>query len=178
MICSTETHTNASSLVQIENINPCWKAVHHPTAAHGLAICFNSEIVVVEKEYELASNMEMLPLLLRIDNSLILLVLVYRPPGGPRNEFIDQLSHEIALIDDTRKYRTIVLGDFNSDQMLQENVNAYRPFCEQHSFTQRTQYSTHVQGGILDLVFDNKGTDPTEWLPSPYSDHFVILIGI
>ena len=125
VICFTETHTNASSLVQIENINPCWKAIHHPTAAHGLSICFNSDIIVVEKEYELPSEMEMLPLLLRIENSMVLLVLVYRPPGGPRNAFIDQLSHEIALIDDTKKYRTIALGDFNSDKMLQENVNPY-----------------------------------------------------
>ena len=32
--------------------------------------------------------------------------------------------------------------------------------------------------GILDLVFDDKKSESVEWMPSPYSDHFVILIQI
>ena len=84
----------------------------------------------------------------------------------------------MSLIEEVGRYRTIVLGDFNTDQMLPENVNAYESFCQQHNLTQRSRYSTHIQGGILDLVFDNKATDPVEWMPSPYSDHFVLLIGV
>ena len=74
----------------------------------------------------------MLPVLLRLDESMVLLVLVYRPQRGPRNMFIDQLNQQISLIEEASKYRTIILGDFNTDQMLPENVNAYRSFCHQH----------------------------------------------
>ena len=178
VLCFTETHTNESSQVRIEDFKPSWKTIHHPSSAHGLAISYNTDIVVVEKEYPVISDIEMLPVLLRVDESMVLLVLVYRPPSGPRNMFIDQLNQQISLIEEASIYRTIILGDFNTDQMLPENVNAYQSFCHQHKLTQRTKYSTHIQGGILDLVFDNKATDPVEWMPSPYSDHFVILIGI
>jgi ATP-dependent DNA helicase PIF1 len=178
VLCFTETYTNESSPVRIEDFNPCWKTIHHPTSAHGLAICFNTDIVVVEKQYDPISDIEMLPLLLRLDQSLVLLILVYRPPNSPRNVFIDQLKLQMSLIKEVGRYRTIVLGDFNTDQMLPENVNAYQSFCQQHNFTQRSKYSTHIQGGILDLVFDNEANEPVEWMPSPYSDHFVLLIGI
>ena len=43
------------------------------------------------------------------------------------------------------------------------------------TFSQRSQYSTHIYGGHLDLVFDNAKSEPVEWAPSPYSDHFVLI---
>ena len=70
----------------------------------------------------------------------------------------------------------IVLGDFNIDQMLSENVNAFQQFCDRYHFTQRSRYSTHIHGGILDLVFDQKKSEPVQWMPSPYSDHFIIIV--
>ena len=35
-----------------------------------------------------------------------------------------------------------------------------------------------VVGGILDLVLDDRKSESVEWMPSPYSDHFVIIIDI
>ena len=60
------------------------------------------------------------------------------------------------------------------DQMLPENVG----ILLLPQFNQRCDYSTHIHGGILDLVFDNKKSEPVEWMPSPYSDHFVILVDL
>jgi hypothetical protein len=120
----------------------------------------------------------MLPVLMEIDDEIILLVLVYRPPGGQRDIFIYQLYQQLTMIDDVERYRTIILGDFNTDQLLRENVDAYQQLCQRYSFTQRCTYSTHIQGGILDLVFDNKKSDSAEWMPSPYSDHFVIMFEV
>ena len=43
-----------------------------------------------------------------------------------------------------------------------------------YAFTQRN-YSTHIYGGILDLVSHNRKQTPVKWLSSPYSDQFVLL---
>ena len=56
--------------------------------------------------------------------------------------------------------------------MLQENVN------KMDHLTQRfySQYSTHVQGDILDLVFDSRKLENVLWIPSLYIDHFRFCI--
>ena len=175
VLCFTETHTNNSSSKRIENYNSSWKSIHHPTAPHGLAICFNTDRVLIRREYPTITEIEMLPVLMEIDDEIILLVLVYRPPGGQRDVFVYQLYQQLTMLDDVERYRTILLGDFNTDQFLQENVDAYHQLCQRYGFIQRCAYSTHIQGGILDLVFDNKKSDSVEWMPSPFSDHFVII---
>ena len=65
----------------------------------------------------------------------------------------------------------IVAGDFN----LPGNADALNEVFPSATFHQGSQYSTHILGGILELVFDDKKSDPVEWIPSPYSDHFVIM---
>ena len=72
----------------------------------------------------------------------------------------------------------ILCGDFNLDQLLQENVNAFQRLLQEFNLHQRVTYSTHIHGGILDLVFDQARTDAVQWMPTPYSDHFLILIDI
>ena len=76
------------------------------------------------------------------------------------------------------KYRTVILGDFNWDQLLPENIASFIPLCSHYSLHQRSRYSTHNRGGILDLVFDSKKDTDVEWMFSPYSDHFVLLIDL
>ena len=71
----------------------------------------------------------------------------------------------------------MVVGDFNLDQLLSENVGMLDPLLAHFNLHQRCQYS-HILGGILDLVLDDRKSESVEWMPSPYSDHFVILIDI
>ena len=52
--------------------------------------------------------------------------------------------------------------------MLQENVNKMDPLTQRFY----SQYSTHVQGDILDLVFDSRKLENVLWIPSLYIDHF------
>ena len=44
------------------------------------------------------------------------------------------------------------------------------------TFTQHANFSTHIYGEILDLVFHIRKHTPVEWLPSQYSDHVIPLI--
>ena len=76
----------------------------------------------------------------------------------------------------TSKYRTIALGGFNIDQLLEENVAAFKPIISRFHFQQRSCYSTHINGRILDLVLDDEKTDSVNWISSPYGDHFVIYL--
>ena len=115
---------------------------------------------------------------MNINGKIILIVLVYRPPGGQRDLFIYQLLQELSMLEETHYYRTILCGDFNLDQMIQENVDAFQQLREYFNFVQRVRYSTHIHGGILDLVFDQEGTEAVQWMPTPYSDHFTIIIDL
>ena len=115
---------------------------------------------------------------MNIDGKIILIVLVYRPPGGQRDLSIYQLLQELSMLEETQHYRTILLGDFNLDQMLQENVHAFQQLCEYFKFNQCVKYPTHILGGILALVFDQKRTETAQWMPSAFSDHFVIIVDV
>lgn len=178
VFCFTETHTTNSSVENIEDYAPGWRSIHHPHSQHGLAICYKSEKVVVVKEFPTVNEIEMLPVLLKIDDEQVLVILVYQPPGRPRNVFPYQLLQQLERLDDIQSCRTILIGDFNADQLLPENVDAYTDLCQHFNFHQRCHYSTHIHGGILDLVFDTKKNNPVQWMPTPYSDHFVLMIDL
>ena len=75
----------------------------------------------------------------------------------------------ISLINELpTQHRMLIVGDFNLDQILLEHV----------AKSQRSQYSTHIHGGILDLVFGTSNSNAISFLPSPFSDHFVLFFQI
>ena len=88
---------------------------------------------------------------------------------------MDQILRENPI---SQEFRTMVIGDFNWDQMLPEHVISMIPFSSRFNLYQRSNYSTHIKGGILDLVFDSKTDNDIEWMFSPFSDHFVLLIDL
>ena len=117
----------------------------------------------------------MLPVLVEIDEEQILLILVYRT--GPLRNFVAEFTEELSHLPTSK--RTIILGDFNMDQMLSNNVEILQPLVTRFHLHQRVKFSTHIHGGILDIVFDNcDSPEDADWLPSPYSDHFVVVINV
>ena len=72
----------------------------------------------------------------------------------------------------------LIVGDFNLDQMLPEDVAKVDPLIQNFNLPQHSQYSTHKHGGILDLVFDTSNSNIVSSLPSAYSDHFVLFFQI
>ena len=69
----------------------------------------------------------------------------------------------------------LIVGGFNIDQMLPEHVAKVDPVIQNFNLSQRSQYSTRIHGGILDLMFDTSNSNTVSSLPSPYSDHFVLF---
>ena len=82
------------------------------------------------------------------------------------------------MIEETRHHRMTFCGDFNLDLMLQENVPAFQRLPQEFNLHQCVIYSTHINGGILDLVFDQEKTGTVQWMQNPYSDHFFIIIDL
>ena len=120
---------------------------------------------------EIPSVLEVLPIVLEIEKETNLFVIVY-PMPGPLDSFIDDfisLIHELPT-----QHRMLVVGDFNLDQMLPEHVAKVEPLIQNVKLSQRSQYSTHIHGGMLDLVFDTLNSNTVSSLLSTYSDHFVV----
>ena len=176
IFCFTETHlTHMPCNNNIENYVSGWTAIHK-TTSHGLAICYNASKITIIRELETISSLEILPVAMEIENECVLLVLVYRMPG-PVGNFVNDLIEELTQLSTYTAYsRTLVVGDFNMDQLLKVNEEKFNPLIEGFRLIQRSRYSTHIRGGILDLVFDDRNSESVSWIPSPYSDHFVLLI--
>ena len=70
--------------------------------------------------------------------------------------------------------RIVLIGDFNLYQMLEANAKKINQLKSEFSFNVRSNFTTHIADGILDLVLDNHWSDIVQWIPSPYSDHFIL----
>ena len=178
VFCFTETNIGTERYHRINNFLPEWDDVHEITT-HGLAICYNTAKVKFLKRFTYIGVLEILPVLLEIEGEIVFLVLVYRRPGPIGtfvNTFIQTIDQILADEPIQGNYRTLILGDFNWDQMLPQHVVSFNPFILHFRCHQRSNYTTHGKGGILDLVFDDKRDTDVDWMFSPYSDHFILLI--
>ena len=97
--------------------------------------------------------LEVLPVKLETEKETLLLVIVYRVPG-PLGTFIDDF---ILFINELPTQRSIlIVGDFNLDQMLPENVAKVDPLIQNFNLSQHSQYSTHIQDyWILHLILQS-----------------------
>ena len=174
LLCFTETNINDSPAKHIDQTQDNWKDIHKSTQ-HGLALCYKVDKVNIIEVIQIPSVLEILPVVLEIEKETILLVIVYRMPGS-LGTFIDDFI--LMLNELPTQHRMLIVGDFNLDQMLPENIAKIDPLIQNFNLSQRSQYSTHIHGGILDLVFDTSNSSPVSSLPSPYSDHFVLFFKI
>ena len=76
------------------------------------------------------------------------------------------------------QHRMLIVGDFNLDQMLSKHVARVNPLVQNFKLSQHSQYSTHIHGGILDLVFDTSNSNAVSILSSPFSDHCFLFFQI
>ena len=92
-------------------------------------------------------------------------------------EFMDNLVEEYEAL--PSEYRKVIVGDFNLDLRLQDNNDLIDYYYNKLDMVQKVEYTTHIHGGILDLVFDiNGSTGSTDWMPTPFSNHFVIYYDV
>ena len=133
---------------------PGLESIHHPTAPHGLAICYNELKVVigmVNIPDSFTSHIELMSVLISIEGEQVLLVLIYRPPVANQQEirrFIEELNAQFEELH-IDEYNIIVLGDFNIDQMHDDPyIDLFNNILTCFAFTQRSNYSTHLWRNI------------------------------
>ena len=88
----------------------------------------------------------------------------YQPPVANQLEimlFIEELTAQLeeSHIDE---YNAIVLGDFFLDQMHDPYIDFFNDILTCFAFNKHSNYSLHIYGGILDLVFHNRKQTPEE----------------
>ena len=176
IFCFTETHLKQKPTHDVSDFSENWASVFKHTE-HGLALTYNAEHVELVKEFKMTENIEIMACHLRCDSLVLcdfILVIVYRKPGSSIVNFLSILHDEIQNL--PSGYRTIIVGDFNLDQRLKENADTMNLFARNISFSQKsTNFSTHNERGILDLVFDSCNLhNVVQWQPTPFSDHFVL----
>ena len=167
MLCFTETLLNNRSFKNVIEYEQEWSDIHKH-AKHGFAICYDTEKAKVITEFETTNCNELLPILFEVDNEYFLIVLLYCT--GPLGTSIDTVQEELTLL--PSQYRTIVVGDFNLNHLLEENINLLQPILTKFDLCHRSTYATHIEGGILHLVLDSKDSNPVFWIPLLYSDHY------
>ena len=116
---------------------------------------------------DIPSVLEVLAVVLEIEKDIKILM------PGPLGAFMDTfvlLANELP----TQHY-ILIVGDFVLDQICFENISKFDPLIQNFSLSQRSQYSTHIQGGLLDFTFDTSNSNAVSFLPSSYSEHFVLF---
>ena len=121
-------------------------------------------------------EIEMLSYHITYDNTEAIINVVYRPANVPSVTFMNSLKTEISS--QPSNIRKIVVGDFNLDQLLQTNKDLVTRYAREMSLIQKVDYSTHIRGGIIDLVLDSEPTGTFDWIPSAFSDHYCIFYDV
>ena len=148
VLCFTETKVNGSRISNISEHQPGLENINHPTAPCGLAIYYNKSKVVIDAvnipDETFTSHIELMSVLMSIEGEQALLVLIYQPPVANQREirhFIEELTAQF---------------DFNLDQMHDLYADFLHNILTCFGFTQHSNCSTHIYGGISDLVFHNR----------------------
>ena len=173
MFCFTETHVNNNPVVDIgELTDNSWSNKFEPTE-HGLAFCYKNETVKFIKTFKNIRRIEIMSNLIEYKENKVIVVIVYRPEKHSIRDFMNDLREEIEAL--PSEYRKVIVGDFNFDLRSENNELYLTNFLHRLNMEQKVNYTTHVKGGILDLVIDVCGsTGTTDWMPTPFSDHFII----
>ena len=175
IFCFTETHVDSPRVTIEELTNNTWSSVLKNTP-HGLGICFKKETVTLIEEIKTLGIIEMLSTRIKCADMEMIISVVYRPSKTSPRLFLEELLAEVrAQPTDVRK---VLVGDFNMDQLLKEYEEMVNSFAQQISMVQKVTYSTHKLGGILDLVIDSEPSGSVDWMPTPFSDHFVVYYNV
>ncbi|HAO14922.1 MAG TPA: hypothetical protein DDE71_05115, partial [Tenacibaculum sp.] len=166
IFCFTETH-EVESRRDINCFNGDWTAIHKATA-HGLAFCYNQHKITILQEYDMQGIEAMAFHVMYQGNLDFIIMLVYRMPGAVHN-FVDILRDQMGCL--PKDKRIILLGDFNLDQRNESNIALFSELQREFSLSQRSNSTTQIDGGILDLVFDNQSSTQVSFMPTVFSDH-------
>ena len=99
--------------------------------------------------------LEVFPVALEIEKDTLLLIILCCIPG-PLFTLGTFIGDFILLINELpTQHKILIIDDLNLDQMLPENVAKNDPLIQNFNLSQCSQYSTHIHGVLLNVVFDS-----------------------
>ena len=180
IMCFTETNVNGRMFERIESFHTQWSDIHKDTE-HGLAICFKTTDFVFVQELEIVHDLEATACIFKYSDTCVkfIIFLIYRKNTTNINNFFTELTEQLAEFS-SLKLRILLLGDFNLNPFQQNNHNLYYISLQQrYNLHMKSDFATHVCAGVLYLIFDTDSqTHALEWLPTPFSDHFMLFYGM
>ena len=107
-----------------------------------------------------------------------IIFLIYRKNTTNIQHFFQELSFQLTKFA-SLDLHIILLGDFNLDPWKNDNNSHYIPLRNDFNLNIKSDFATHIHAGVLDLIFDTDSQiHALEWLPTPFSDHFIIFYGL
>ena len=117
----------------------------------GIAILLGPDInLITSTDVDCNSNCEILCTTFTYNNSIITLLLIYRPSNNDYNIFFTdftELVHGYSTFSNL-----IILGDFNFHLYSILNHHLKRLLCTELNLTQHVNFPTHLHGHTLDII--------------------------
>jgi hypothetical protein len=175
ILCFTETRVvNTHCINRISSIDTNWQDIHY-TTTHGLAICYEKNKINLVNELPTTSSIEIAASVFQHNESTFILILVYRSPTSNATDFMEQFSEQVRMFQQLN-LRIVIVGDFNLNLHLDGNTVLINNFKQEFAMEQKTTFTTHNDGGILDLIFDTAlNENAVCWQPTAFSDHFILF---
>jgi hypothetical protein len=174
VLCLTETHladrthTTYDSDTHVLKVN---------MTTHGIGM-YIRKCCVTENVHVESTGLEAMVYIIHFPKQSVLVITLYRPPAGNKLNFLQALESLLSKLSvKLQQYQVIVTGDFNMDQ-TGGNHKELRQLMAMHNMHQLISIPTHVQGGILDLIFTNVNDLSGDCFPVCYSDHFLVWTSI
>ena len=118
----------------------------------GIAILLGPDInLITSTDVDCNSNCEILRMTFTYNNSMITLLLIYRPPNNDYNKFFTdftELVHGYSTF-----LNLIILGDinFHFDSVLNHHLT-FKRLCTELNLAQHVNFPTHSRGHTLDII--------------------------
>ena len=180
ILCFTETNVKRiNEISRISSFHTDWKD-HHQVTEHGLAICYNKNNMILIQILTIDCNLEATACIFKNCQSQeeFIIFLIYRKNGTSILTFFTELYTQLSTFA-SHNLRIILLGDFNLDPSKYTNNSPYSQIEKDFNLHMQSEFPTQIHGGMLDIIFDSDSQSCTlEWLPTPFSDHFIIFYGL
>ena len=161
---------------------PGYSCISHPRSdgriGGGIAIVFKGHIKVKNVENGQKETIEYGIFTFRIRDTVINLLVIYRFPNTSVITFCNELADVFEdKIQDLTGY-VMLTGDFNvhMDKHLDVDTRTFNDFLESFGFSNKTQFATHKQEHVLDLVITSNSDQLLDSVSKGHllSDHHFI----
>ena len=161
-LAETNTDPSLKSLYPITNYNSFYQdTIADKSKGTGVALHVHKSFNVtrIQSLSQTNVNIESLFLSISVGDTHINIGVIYRPPSGDPNEFIDEL-HNI-FVELPNKQATYIMGDFNID-LLKNNETITNRFGENflcQGFYPLISVATHIKPNSRGTCIDNTLTN-------------------